>query len=79
MKLFNKDGVEMMDVKSIAQDGDRLIVKGKIMGSMAASIYVQPEDLYAALRLFGVSLVVRLPWLLIKGYLRERRTRASRT
>jgi hypothetical protein len=49
------------------------------MGSMAASIYVQPEDLYAALRLFGVSLVVRLPWLLIKGYLRGRKTREPRT
>jgi hypothetical protein len=78
MKLFNKDGVEMMDVKSIDRDGEKLIVKGKVMGSMTTTIYVRPEDIYAALRLFPLAVILRLPWLLITGYLRSRKTQAAK-
>jgi hypothetical protein len=78
MKLFNKDGIEMMDVKSIDRDGERLIVKGKVMGSMSTTIYVRPEDIYAALRLFPFAVIVRLPWLLITGYLRARKTETAK-
>lgn len=72
MKLFSKDGIEMMDVKSIAQDGERLVLKGKMMGSMATTIYLKPEDMWSALRLFSPSLILRLPLLLAKGYWRSR-------
>jgi hypothetical protein len=74
MKLFSKDGIEMMDVKSIQRDGDRLTLKGKMMGAMAATIHIGPEDLWAALRLFPPGLILRLPLLLYKGY---RLTRAK--
>ena len=77
MKLFNKDGVEMMEVKSIVEDGERLVVKGKIMGAMATSIYVSPEDLYAAFKLLPARLVLRLPWLLITGWRRARKAQVA--
>jgi hypothetical protein len=73
MKLFNKDGIEMMDVKSIGRDKDRLVIKGKMMGSMATTIYVAPEDMWGAVRLFSLATIVRLPLLLAKGWARTRR------
>jgi hypothetical protein len=72
MKLLNKDGIEMMDVKSIDLDGDRLVLKGKMMGSMSTTIYVHPHDLWSAVRLLRFSIVVRLPRMLAKGYWSER-------
>lgn len=68
MKLFDRDGIEMMNVKSIERDGDRIVIKGKMMGTMATTIYVEPAEAWAALRLFPPSLIVRLPLLLLKGF-----------
>lgn len=68
MKLFSKDGVEMMDVKSITLDGDKLVLKGKMMGAMAAIIHIKPEDMWAAFKLFPWSVKCRMPLLLYKGW-----------
>ncbi|WP_371433384.1 hypothetical protein [Novosphingobium sp.] len=73
MKLYSKDGVEMMDVKSIDLDGDRLVIKGKMMGAMAATIHVAPVDMWAAFRLFSWRVKLRMPGLLLRGWLQERR------
>ena len=73
MKLFNKDGIEMMDVKSIGRDQDRLVIKGKMMGSMATTIFVAPEDLWSAFRLLSIDTIIRLPVLVARGWARSRR------
>jgi hypothetical protein len=72
MKLFNQDGIEMMDVRSIERDDDRLLVKGKVMGAMAAKIYVKPEDMWAGLKLFPLPLLLSMPILIFKGFWRSR-------
>jgi hypothetical protein len=72
MKLTSKDGIEMMDIRSLERDGDVLVVKGKIMGSMPATIHLRPEDLWQAVKLFNASLLLRLPILLFKGFRRSR-------
>jgi hypothetical protein len=74
MKLTSKDGVEMMDIRSLEREGDVLVVKGKIMRSMPATIHLQPEDLWQALLLFRFPLLVQLPWLLLRGFMRSRRS-----
>ncbi|MDB5687178.1 MAG: hypothetical protein JWR77_1767 [Rhizorhabdus sp.] len=76
MKLFSKDGIEMMEVRSIGRDGDMLVIKGKMMGAMATTIHVRPEDMWSAFTLFPWSVKLRMPILLLKGYRRARRTRA---
>ncbi|PKO28191.1 MAG: hypothetical protein CVU24_04480 [Betaproteobacteria bacterium HGW-Betaproteobacteria-18] len=70
MKMFSKDGIEMMEVKSIQQDGSNLLMKGKIMGSMATSIVIKPEDCWQALKLIGWKLLLRMPAILFQGYRR---------
>jgi hypothetical protein len=72
MKLMSKDGVEMMDIRSLEREGDVLVVKGKIMRSMPATIHLRPEDLWQAFLLFKWPLLLRLPMLLLKGYRHSR-------
>lgn len=74
MKMFTKDGIEMMDVQSISRDGDNLVMKGKMMGSMYAAIYLRPEDVWQALRLLSFSTFMRLPVMLAKGFARSRKS-----
>lgn len=73
MKLFNKDGVEMMEVKTIELDGENLVLKGKMMKSMNTAIRVRPEDMWDALKLFPFKVIIQMPWLLLKGMGRARR------
>jgi hypothetical protein len=74
VKMFSKEGVEMMDVKSIQPEGENLVLKGKMMGSMYASIHLRPQDLWQALRLLSFTTLLRLPAMLFKGFLRNRKS-----
>jgi hypothetical protein len=79
MKLMSKDGVEMMDIRSLEREGDVLVVKGKIMRSMPATIHLRPEDLWQAFSLFSWPLLLRLPILLFKGFRLSRRAKPQPT
>lgn len=68
MKIYSKEGVEMMDVKTIALNGETLIVKGKMMGAMAAVIHVRPEDIWDAFTLLPTGAKLRMPMMLWKGW-----------
>lgn len=67
MKIFNKDGIEMMDVKSIEKADDILVVKGKMMGSMATTIHITPKTLWEAFQLLPWKTRLALPAMLLKG------------
>ena len=71
MKMFSKEGIEMMDVKSIEREGENLVMKGKMMGSMYAAIYLRPEDIWQALKLLSASIFLYLPVMVVKGFWRE--------
>jgi hypothetical protein len=73
MKLVSKDGAEMMDIRSLEREGDVLVVRGKIMRSMPATIHLRPEDLWGAFTLFSWPVLLRLPYLMLKGFIRSRR------
>jgi len=68
MKMFSKDGVEMVDVRSVERDGDRLVLKTKVMGSMSASIVLRPQDVWEAMRLLSPGLLCHLPVILWRGW-----------
>lgn len=67
MKIYSKDGVEMIDVKSIERRDDVLVVKGKMMGSMATTIHVTPQNLWEAFCLLPWKARLALPLMLVKG------------
>lgn len=58
----------MMDVKTIELDGEKLVIKGKMMGAMAAVIHVKPLDIWEAFRLLSFSTKIKMPGLLFKGW-----------
>ncbi|WP_211162017.1 hypothetical protein [Aromatoleum petrolei] len=66
--MFSKEGVEMVEVKSIQRKDDTLVMKGKVMGSMATTILIRPEDCWQALRLLGWRTLLRMPLILFRGY-----------
>jgi hypothetical protein len=70
--MFSKQGIEMMDVKSFHLEGDNLVMKGKMMGSMNTAVYIRPEDVAEAVSLMPWRVIVRLPGILLKGLLRNR-------
>jgi hypothetical protein len=77
VKLSSKDGIEMMDIRSLERAGDVLIIKGKIMRSMPATIHLRPEDLWEGVKLCSGPLLLRLPLLLFKGFRQSRRARRA--
>lgn len=68
MKIFSKDGVEMMDISSISMSDGRIVIKGKMMKSMATILHVEPKGVWEAFRLFPWKLLIRLPVMLIQGW-----------
>jgi hypothetical protein len=72
MKLLSKDGIEMMEIRSVVRDADVLVVRGKAMGSMPMTIHLRPEELWQAYRLLSWRILLALPVLMLKGYRRSR-------
>ncbi|ALG91661.1 MAG: hypothetical protein CL814_10465 [Confluentimicrobium sp.] len=69
MKVHSKDGIEMMDVKSIDKQGDVLVVKGKMMGSMPATIHIGPDAIWESFKMLSWKTRFGLVGMLIKGAL----------
>jgi len=73
MKLYLKDGSLMLAVSSLERAGADLALKGKITGTMPATIYIKPEELWEARKLLSWSVVWYLPVMIVKGWWRRRR------
>jgi hypothetical protein len=73
MKMFSKEGVEMMDTMSMARDGDNIVIKGRMMGAMLATIYLKPKDLWQSLSLLSWPVVSYMPVMLVKGFFANRK------
>lgn len=67
MKIFSKEGIEMMDISSISLMDGKIVIKGKMMKSMATTLHVEPIGVWEAFRLFPFNLLIRLPMLLLMG------------
>ena len=54
MKLYGPDRRELMTVSRIDREGDRLLIKAKVFGTMPMTASVTPENVREGLRLLGV-------------------------
>lgn len=66
MKIYSADNSELMQIGSIARDGNELVIKGKIFGTMPMTAKVRPEEARAALRLLGPRTLLFLLTLLFR-------------
>jgi hypothetical protein len=60
MKILSKDKSELMEVKSLERDGNALIIKGKVFGTMPMQARLTPEEARKGLKLLNVKLVLFL-------------------
>ncbi|HKJ74939.1 MAG TPA: hypothetical protein VKA19_12565 [Alphaproteobacteria bacterium] len=56
MKIFSKDKSELMDVSALERDGNALVIKGKVFGTMPMQARLTPEEARKGLKLLSVNL-----------------------
>jgi len=61
MKIYSADKTELMQVARIERDGNDLVLKGKVFGTMPMSARLTPQEARAALGLLSPRLV----WFLL--------------
>lgn len=57
MKLLDGSNKEMMTVSALSRDGNNLVIKGKIFGTMPMTAKLRPEEARAALKLLSPRLI----------------------
>ena len=57
MKLYSPDGSELMNVEAVEAENGKLIIKGKVFGSMPMSARLTPEEARKGLRFLNPKLV----------------------
>jgi len=67
MKIYSADGSELMDIQSLGRDGNKLVIKGKVFGSMPMGAKLSPKDARQGLKLLNPKLV----WFLLTFLLRK--------
>jgi len=60
MKLYTKDKTELMDVGAVERDGNALLIKGKIFGTMPMTARLSPAEARRGLCLLNPRLVLFL-------------------
>ena len=66
MKLHTPEGRELMEVQRVAREGNQLVVRGLIMGTMPTRAVIRPEQIRAAFGLLSWGLLWGVIALLFK-------------
>lgn len=60
MKIYGQDQSELMQVSMLDRDGNSLLIKGKVFGSMPMTARLTPAEARQALKLLNFKLVIFL-------------------
>ncbi|MDA8251731.1 MAG: hypothetical protein M0Z28_21530 [Rhodospirillales bacterium] len=60
MKIFAQDNSELMQISMLQRDGDKLVIKGKVFGSMPMTAKLSPAEARQGLKLLNLRLIVFL-------------------
>jgi hypothetical protein len=60
MKIYGQDQSELMQVSTLERDGNTLLIKGKVFGSMPMTARLTPAEARQALKLLNFKLVIFL-------------------
>ena len=58
MKLTNADKSELMTVSALERDGNDLVIKGKVFGTMPMTARLTPEQARAAFKLLNLRTIL---------------------
>jgi hypothetical protein len=67
MKLYGPDNKELMTVTAIQRDGNELVVKGKIFGTMPMTAKLRPAEVRRGLKLLGFKNALFAFTMLFRG------------
>ncbi len=66
MKLFGQDNSELIEIHSLEPDHGKLLIKGKVFGSMPIAAKLTPAEARKALKLLNLKLAMFLLTLLFR-------------
>ena len=67
MKLYAQDNSVLMEISAIERQGNQLVLKGKVFGSMPMVAKLRPEEARKGLKLLGFKLIVFLVTFLFRS------------
>ena len=67
MKLYAQDNSVLMEVSAIERQGNNLVLKGKVFGSMPMTARLKPEEARKGLKLLGFRLALFLLTFLFRA------------
>ncbi len=74
MKLYGTDRRELATISRIERDGDQLLIKAKVFGTMPMTASLTPADVREGLKLLGVRGVL---FLMTMPFRKSRTTRSA--
>jgi len=75
IQILNEDGSSVLDLEGIEKAGDRLCMKGKLMGSFSTNMYLDASGFYRMLRMLIGPATIAFALLSPIYWLKERKTR----
>ncbi|HUA17347.1 MAG TPA: hypothetical protein VMB25_01300 [Bryobacteraceae bacterium] len=66
MKIYGQDNSELMQISVLERDGNTLLIKGKVFGSMPMTARLTPPEARNALKLVNFKLALFLLTLLFR-------------
>lgn len=66
MKIYDANDQELMTVRSIERDGNNLVIRGKIFGTMPMAAKLKPEEARAALKMLDFRTILFIVSLLFR-------------
>lgn len=67
MKIMSQDRSELMEVSSLSRNGNELVIKGKVFGTMPMSARLTPEQARAGLKLLTPRMILFLLTFLFRS------------
>ena len=66
MNFVGADGTELIMVTALGRDGNKLVIKGKVFGTMQITARLSPAEARKGLKLLNFRLLVFLLTLLLR-------------
>jgi hypothetical protein len=60
MKIFGQDNMELMQITSLEREEGKLVMKGKVFGSMPMTAKLTPQEARNGLKLLNLKLAIFL-------------------
>lgn len=71
-RIFADDGNVLMETSRIYREGECIVIRGKILGSMSIKAFLRPGQIWNIFSLITPSVILYLPLIILKGLIESR-------